>query len=137
MFQRESSTAPTGKGKAVRKGLFAAAAATSALVLAAPHASAADTIIVHSRGFEGTAYWYPSGDRLLVCDHRADGWSVVAIPSFNGAYKWHTAGADRCTERSWGDLPEGMEFTITVCLGKYSDNLIWWETCGDPRSVWA
>lgn len=83
--------------------------------------------------FTGYGHWFPDGDAMYVCDSSVDGWSVVVVASFSAGdfrYKWHTAGAGKCTERSFGNLPEGTEFVFRTCLGDYSDRQIADNSCG-------
>jgi hypothetical protein len=90
--------------------------------------------------YTGYGHWFPDGDAMYVCDSSADGLSVVVIANFNGGevrYKWHTAGAGKCTERSYGNLPEGTEFVFWACVGDYSDNEIDLNSCGSGRIVRA
>ncbi|MEV4947840.1 hypothetical protein [Streptomyces sp. NPDC053755] len=113
-------------GRKVRNALVVTAAAASALVLAAPSAGAAGV-----PGGAGSATWYSNGDKLTICDHASDGKSVVAQASFTSTLKWHTSGAGKCTDRSYGDLAEGFGFSFRVCLGDYSSGIYYPATCSD------
>lgn len=127
------------KSKLVRLATACAVVIAGSLAWAAP-ASAADAMTCTVYGcYEregwgtGYGYWQADGDIMHVCDQYADGWSVVVLARFNGTYapdKWHTAGAGKCTDRSYGNLPEGTAFVFTACLGKYSENYINYVTCG-------
>ncbi|MCX5064294.1 hypothetical protein OOJ91_00255 [Micromonospora lupini] len=87
----------------------------------------------------GYGEWNHSGDVMWVCDAYPDGWSVVVIAWLNGVRapnKWDTSGAgDGCTERSYGDLPEGTEVKFQACLGDYSETII--RSCGYTRWAYA
>ncbi|MBB5867337.1 hypothetical protein F4553_000716 [Allocatelliglobosispora scoriae] len=70
---------------------------------------------------------------MHVCDLYADGKSAVVIAWLNDVRapdKWHTSGARDCTERSYGNLIEGTHIDFMACLGKYSTNTVYWDTCG-------
>jgi hypothetical protein len=117
---------------------FAVAIAGS-LAWAAP-ASAADSFGCTTYGCffgegwgSGYGLWMQNGDVMRVCDTFPDDLSVVIIATINGVnapYKWHTAGAHTCTDRSYGNLREGLDFVYRVCLGKYSENRIDLDSCG-------
>jgi len=127
-----------------RAAACVAAVIIGTLVLASP-ASAADVETCTWYGCggawgSGSGYWQQNGDLMWVCDHHADGWSVVVVATFNGSdrkYKWHTAGANKCTERSYGNLAEGTGFSFMTCLGKGAENFVAWETCGTAKSATA
>jgi hypothetical protein len=91
--------------------------------------------------FTGYGHWFPDGDAMYVCDSSADGWSVVVIARFGAGdyrHKWHTAGAGKCTERSYGNLPEGTGFSFWTCIGDYSDDRhIFGDSCGSEKFVRA
>jgi hypothetical protein len=77
---------------------------------------------------------------MTVCDSYADGWSIVVAATFGGGsltYKWHTAGPGKCTDRSYGDLPEGTGFAFMTCLGKLADGYIKWDSCGTAKAATA
>jgi hypothetical protein len=125
-----------------------AAIAVSCVATAPAANAAASTIGCTSYGcynsdaslYTGYGHWFPDGDAMYVCDTSTDGLSVVVIANFNGGavrYKWHTAGAGKCTERSYGNLPEGTEFVFWTCVGDYSDSRIVDSTCGPGRIVRA
>ncbi|MEV7728214.1 hypothetical protein AB0P15_26185 [Streptomyces sp. NPDC087917] len=123
MFRTSSDTPK--KSRTVRKALVLAGAAAAAVVLMAPSAGAAGSV-----GGAGSATWYSNGDKMTVCDNASDGKSVVVEAYVNGSwqYKWHTGGAGGCTDRSYGNLPEGYQFDFRVCLG--TNNTVQWNTCG-------
>jgi hypothetical protein len=93
----------------------------------------------------GYAHWYAYGDKMRVCDSYADGWSVVVVaaivqdnngtPSSKTVYKWHTGGSGGfpCTDRSYGDLPEGTPIHMRTCLGNYTANIINADSCGEIK----
>ncbi|MBB5872779.1 hypothetical protein F4553_006213 [Allocatelliglobosispora scoriae] len=86
-------------------------------------------------GTAGFALWNADGDALQVCDMKPDGKSVVVLATIDGVhkpYKWHTAGSGSnfCTDRSYGNVDEGLSIYFTVCLGDYSDGVIYESTCG-------
>ncbi|QNP62582.1 hypothetical protein [Streptomyces genisteinicus] len=118
--------------KTTRNTLVVAAAAASALVLAAPTAGAAGV-----PGGGGSATWYADGDKMRICDTAADGKSVVVIASFTNTWKWHTSGAGGCTDRSYGNLPEGFAFSFRVCLGDFSEQYYLPATCSASAPAWA
>ena len=124
---RRSDRTSSGR-KTVRNALVVAAAAASAIVLAAPSAGAATV-----PGGGGKATWYSNGDKLTICDTASDGKSVLVQASFTNTLKWHTSGAGGCTDRSYGNLEEGFDFSIRVCLGDYSQGIYYPATC----SAWA
>ncbi|MER7492842.1 hypothetical protein ABT033_09430 [Streptomyces pharetrae] len=126
---RKSDKARSGRGKSFRRTFMVAAAAASAVVLAAPSASAVS--YTYTYGGEGSATWFSDGDTLTICDYEPDGASVVVYADFTDTKKWHTAGAGKCTDRSYGNLTEGFDFSLRVCLGDYSENLTYWGTCSD------
>ena len=126
----------------------ALAVAVSGVAAATPANAAPTTVACTSFGcyasdapqFTGYGHWFPDGDAMYVCGTSTDGWSVVVIANFNGGdvrYKWHTAGAGKCTERSYGNLREGTEFVFWTCLGDYSDNQIAGNSCGPGKIVRA
>ncbi|MGW4700032.1 hypothetical protein [Streptomyces sp. NPDC004285] len=124
MFSLRQSNRTRSGSKTVRNALVVAAAAASALVLAAPSAGAAGV-----PGGAGSATWYSNGDKLTICDNAADNKSVVVQASFTNTLKWHTSGAGKCTDRSYGDLAEGFSFSFRVCLGDYSEGIYYPATC--------
>ena len=127
------------RSKMVRLAAAFAVVIAGGLAWMAP-ASAADSFGCTTYGCfygdgwgSGYGYWMQDGDVMRVCDTYPDGWSVVIIATINGAnapYKWHTAGAGTCTDRSYGNLPEGTTFTYFTCLGKYSIGSIDLDSCG-------
>ncbi|MFJ7154253.1 hypothetical protein ACIQUQ_04880 [Streptomyces sp. NPDC101118] len=127
MFRTSRTAGTSSTARRLRNALAVTGTAAAAVVLMAPSAGAAGSV-----GGAGTATWYASGDKLVVCDNASDGKSVVAEAYVNGRwqYKWHTAGAGKCTDRSYGDLPEGYGFDFRACLGDGSSNVVYWETCG-------
>ncbi|MBB5867197.1 hypothetical protein F4553_000576 [Allocatelliglobosispora scoriae] len=87
----------------------------------------------------GYGMWVSDGDKMWVCDSYPDGKSVAVMavvePGGPTIVKWHTTGANKCTERSFGNLPEGRLVVFFACLG---NNLIVDEsTCGDIKKAYA
>lgn len=128
------------KSKLARLAAACAIVIAGSLSWAAPASAGIDTTGCTTYGCytangwgAGFGYWEADGDIMHVCDQFADGWSIVVVATIEGMdapNKWHTTGADKCTERSYGNLPEGKLFSYTVCLGKYSEGQILWTTCG-------
>jgi hypothetical protein len=128
------------KSKIVRLAVACAVVLASSFAWAAPASAADDAQGCTEYGCSqwwgtGYGYWQADGDIMRVCDSYADGWSVVVIATFGKTtkYKWHTAGYSwpvKCTDRSYGNLPEDSVFYYQACLGKYSDNLINGDSCG-------
>lgn len=133
-----------------RLAAICAAVIAGSLTWVAP-ASAADAIgctatgCFHASGRgSGYGYWLADGDTMRVCDTFPDNLSVVVMATINGVqapYKWHTAGAGTgsglCTPRSYGNLPEGTQFTFRVCVGDYSDGYIDLDSCGNRINATA
>ncbi|MFD0473102.1 hypothetical protein ACFQ0B_36165 [Nonomuraea thailandensis] len=70
---------------------------------------------------------------MTVCDEYADGYSVVVMADIGTRPhpdKWHTGGAGRCTERSYGDVAERQTIYFHTCLGKQSTGYILPGSCG-------
>ncbi|MFC4115227.1 hypothetical protein [Nonomuraea zeae] len=81
----------------------------------------------------GFGRWVADGDKMWVCDRSADGWSIVVVTDIGTSAKpnkWHTSGAGKCTERSFGDVAEGQSIAFYTCLGDYSDSYILPGSCG-------
>jgi len=136
------------KSTIVRLAMAFALAIAGSLAWAAP-ASAANQLGCTTYGcFEvdgwgsGFGIWFQNGDIMRVCDNYADGWSVVVMATFDNTtkYKWHTggsAGDNPCTDRSFGNLPEGSHFYFRACLGKYSLNQVNLDSCGELKYATA
>ena len=144
------------KSKIVRMAVACAVLIAASFVWAAP-ASADDQHTCTRYGCEktdgwgsGYAHWYAYGDKMRVCDSYADGWSVVVVAKIaqdsNGTVtyktvnKWHTGGSGGsfpCTDRSYGDLPEGTWLYMVTCLGDYSANIINADSCGEFKRAEA
>ncbi|NRQ37694.1 hypothetical protein HII36_38575 [Nonomuraea sp. NN258] len=121
----------TGAAASVQDPEPAAAAA------AAPDACTAYGCYTGDGWGSGFGRWMADGDKMWVCDRSADGWSIVVVADIGTrAYpnKWHTGGAGKCTERSYGDVGEGQRIYFHTCLGDYSTNTIRPGSCGPVSS---
>ncbi|MFG6192377.1 hypothetical protein [Nonomuraea sp. JJY05] len=80
----------------------------------------------------GSGRWIADGDKMVICDGYADGYSVIVRADIDlkpQPDKWHTSGADKCTERSYGNVAEGLDIAFYTCLGKQSTNYILPGSC--------
>jgi hypothetical protein len=131
-------------GVAKRRSAFTVAAASAALALAISGASPASAdprdactwygCYTGDGWGSGFGRWEANGDKMWVCDRSADGYSVVVWADIGGVtqpWKWHTGGAGSCTERSYGDVPEGQQIEYIACLGDYSENITKGGSCGN------
>ena len=68
--------------------------------------------------------WFHDGDKIQVCDAKADGLSIEAGDRLAGASGpgrvLHVAGAGNCDSTTW-DKTEGANIQIRMC---YRDNII-------------
>ncbi|WP_188196743.1 hypothetical protein [Nonomuraea sp. SYSU D8015] len=118
-------------------GLVTAATVAFATVTPAPAGATVSRACAY-RGCSGiwgtgSGEWIADGDKMLICDGYADGYSVVVrtdIGRTSQPNKWHTSGAGKCTERSYGDVAEGQNVAFYTCLGKKSTNYILPGSCG-------
>ncbi|MGP3918810.1 hypothetical protein [Nonomuraea sp. 10N515B] len=81
----------------------------------------------------GSGRWIADGDKMVICDGYADGYSIRIRAHINYTDqpdKWHTSGAGKCTERSYGDVGEGLIVVFYACLGKQSTGYILHDSCG-------
>ncbi|GAA2207813.1 hypothetical protein GCM10009850_032710 [Nonomuraea monospora] len=116
-------------------GLVAAATVALATVGVTPAAALTGCTYYGCSGGWGTGYgyWAANGDKMTVCDGYADGYSVVVMADIGTSEmpdKWHTSGAGKCTERSYGDVAERQTIYFHTCLGKQSTGYILPGSCG-------
>ncbi|MEV0195057.1 hypothetical protein [Nonomuraea sp. NPDC050691] len=118
-------------------GLVTAATVAYATVAAVPAAAAPPRACAHdgcsALPRTGSARWMADGDKMVICDGYADGYSVIVRTDMGSGPqpdKWHTSGAGKCTERSFGDVAEGQPIAFYTCVGKQSTNYILPGSCG-------
>ncbi len=108
----------------VKRGAFVAAAAGAAFVMGVGPAMAGTDAIARTEdaGWGGWAAFVSNGDRLDVCDTRADGKRVrgeLLYITSTGSYRRVAEDANgannSCASKS-GDIPEGTRVTVRVCL---------------------
>lgn len=107
-----------------QRGVFVAAAAGAAFALGVSPAMAGTDSFVYTNdaGWGGWAKFVSNGDRLDVCDTRADGKRVhgeLLYITSTGSYRRvveDTNGADNSCASGSGDIPEGTPVTVRVCL---------------------
>ncbi|MGP3959138.1 hypothetical protein ACTWPT_24335 [Nonomuraea sp. 3N208] len=119
-------------------GLVSAATVAFATVTVAPAAAALSQACTAYGCYEtwgtGSGRWIADGDKMVICDGYADGYSIVVRTHINyrsQPNKWHTSGAGKCTERSYGDVGEGLKVVFYTCLGKQSTDYIVTGSCGN------
>ncbi|MGW2561281.1 hypothetical protein ACWCXB_18915 [Streptomyces sp. NPDC001514] len=100
------------------------AAAAAAFALTAGTATAGTDAIAYTddAGWGGWAKLVSNGDRLDVCDTRADGKRVhgeliytTSTGSFRRVAEDANGAGNSCASKS-GDIPEGTRVTVRVCL---------------------
>lgn len=102
-----------------RQIAFTAALGIAAAVTATGPASAAaskDSPLLSAAG--GNAKYYANGDKVVVCDAKADGMvarTTLYVDGTNWAYDT-ASGAGKCTTTS-RNLPEGTPVTIKLEIG--------------------
>ncbi len=85
----------------------------------------------------GSASFVKDGDHLYVWDNAADGHSVFVRyyrSDVNGlaGVAWNYHGAGTRVDHNM-DIPEGGWINYQVCLGRYSDRLVYDWSCSDYR----
>ncbi|GGQ25903.1 hypothetical protein GCM10010249_51020 [Streptomyces roseolilacinus] len=112
-----------------KRGAVVAAAAGAAFALGVSPALAATDAIAYTNdaGWGGWAKFVSNGDRLDVCDTRADGKRVhgeLIYTTSTGSFRRVAEDADGanngCASKS-GDIPEGTRVTVRVCLKDGAD----------------
>jgi hypothetical protein len=107
-----------------KRGAVVAAAAGAAFVMGVSPAMAGTDAIAYTNdaGWGGWAKFVSNGDRLDVCDTRADGKRVhgeLLYRTSTGSYRQVVQDANgannSCGSGSW-NLPEGTKVTVRVCL---------------------
>ncbi|MEW2129921.1 hypothetical protein [Streptomyces sp. NPDC005435] len=97
--------------------------AMGAAVVALGAAPAFADGLVYSGDGAASVGWLSDGDRLHLCDEKADGHSAVGILYVDGVkYKtyWQTAGANTCSEYGNSWIAEGTPVKLTACVGESS-----------------
>ncbi|MEE1812027.1 hypothetical protein [Streptomyces sp. BE133] len=98
------------------------AAATMALSTSTAMAGTDAIAYTSDAGWGGWAKFVSNGDRLDVCDTRADGKRVhgeLLYTTSTGSYRRvaeDTDGANNACASKSGDIPEGTSVTVRVCL---------------------
>ncbi|WP_329395899.1 hypothetical protein OHA45_19105 [Streptomyces lydicus] len=106
----------------VRGFLTAGIASVAALIFSSTPAFAGEFIMAHTtdgKDWGGKAFFDPNGDRLKVCDLKADGmFPEVLMRWGSGAYTsiHERHGSGKCDSVSREDIPEGMNVEIRICL---------------------
>ncbi|MFJ8693196.1 hypothetical protein [Streptomyces roseolilacinus] len=112
-----------------KRGAVVAVAAGAAFALGVSPALAATDAIAYTddAGWGGWAKFVSNGDRLDVCDTRADGKRVhgeLIYTTSTGSFRRVAEDADGanngCASKS-GDIPEGTRVTVRVCLKDGAD----------------
>ncbi|TCO32748.1 hypothetical protein EV652_104354 [Kribbella steppae] len=91
-------------------------------VVGAPTAAAGSNESVVTE--RGSVAWYHDGDKVVVCDAKADGLSIEANYRLAGGTTpgrvLHVAGAGNCDSKIW-DKTEGQNIQIRMC---YRDGFV-------------
>jgi hypothetical protein len=108
--------------------VLGSAVAATLTMSVAPATAASDAIAyTNDAGWGGWAKFVANGDRLDVCDTRADGKRVhgeLIYTTSTGSYRRVAEDANgagnSCASKS-GDIPEGTKVTVRVCLKDGAD----------------
>ncbi|MFE3905270.1 hypothetical protein ACFXPY_34520 [Streptomyces sp. NPDC059153] len=112
-----------------RRTAVVASFAAATMALSAGTAMAGTDAIAYTNdaGWGGWAKFVSNGDRLDVCDTKADGKRVhgeLIYTTSTGSYRRvveDTNGANNTCASKGGDIPEGTSVTVRVCLKDGAD----------------
>ncbi|MET8943765.1 hypothetical protein ABZX30_09290 [Streptomyces sp. NPDC004542] len=91
----------------------------------------ADGVICSSEG-GACAGRLSDGDKVVLCDEKADGHSAVARFHIDGDHLYdyrNTGGAHTCETYGNSWIAEGNPITLKACVGEHSNPDIWTSTC--------
>ncbi|MDQ0381183.1 hypothetical protein [Amycolatopsis thermophila] len=118
-------------------GFAGAGLLTTAALLGAPEAAAADHSVRTNDGDPGgVVYFTEHGDVVQVCDIEADGWAVGVDVYWNGGeYTLKVGGNGNCrsTDASEHDIPENAYVNFRIYLYRsgtpyaYQDTAQWYN----------